>query len=97
MAKKTFKDNPALQFISTEESTAEQTQETAQTEQPDTAKQPPKGYKLNPLYLETKSRRVQLILQPSLHEKVRQAAQAEGISFNEYVHRVLEQAVKVKE
>ena len=95
MAKKTFKDNPALQFISAEESTPEQV--AAQTEQPDTAKQPPKGYKLNPLYLETKSRRVQLILQPSLHEKVRQAAQAEGISFNEYVHRVLEQAVKVKE
>ena len=91
MAKKTFKDNPALQFISTEESTAEQTQETAQTEQP------PKGYKLNPLYLETKSRRVQLILQPSLHEKVKQAAQSEGVSFNEYVHRVLEQAVKGKE
>ena len=90
MAKKTFKNNPALQFISTEESTAEQTQETAQTEQP------PKGYKLNPLYLETKSRRVQLILQPSLHEKVKQAAQTEGVSFNEYVHRVLEQAVKEK-
>ena len=97
MAKKTFKDNPALQFISTEESTAEQTQETTQTEQPDTAQQPPTGYELTPLYLETKSRRVQLISQPSLHEKVKQAAQSEGVSFNEYVHRVLERAVKEKE
>ena len=90
MAKKTFKDNPALQFISAEESTPEQETASIRT------KQPPEGYKLNPLYLETKSRRVQLILQPSLHEKVKQAAQTEGVSFNEYVHRVLEQAVKEK-
>ena len=91
MAKKTFKDNPALQFISAEESTAEQAAAPLRTQQP------LEGYKLNPLYLETKSRRVQLILQPSLHEKVKQAAQTAGISFNEYVHRVLEQAVKGKE
>ena len=47
MPKKSFKDNPALQFISTteEQPTAESTGK------------PPKGYKVNPLYVETKSRR----------------------------------------
>ena len=97
MAKKTFKDNPALQFISTEENTPEQESSQAPAERPAPPEQPPEGYKLNPLYLETKSRRVQLILQPSLHERVKQAAQTEGISFNEYVHRVLERAVKGSE
>ncbi len=97
MAKKTFKDNPALRFISTEENTPEQESSQAPAERPAPQEQPPEGYKLNPLYLETKSRRVQLILQPSLHERVKQAAQTEGISFNEYVHRVLERAVKGSE
>lgn len=97
MAKKTFKDNPALQFISTEESAPEQDISQAPAEQTSAPEQPPEGYKLNPLYLETKSRRVQLILQPSLHERVKQAAQTEGLSFNEYVHRALERAVKGSE
>ena len=43
---------------------------------------------------ETKSRRVQLLMQPSLHNKLKAAAQAQGISFNEYVHKALENAVK---
>ena len=97
MAKKTFKDNPALQFISTEKNTPEQESSQAPAERPAPPEQPPEGYKLNPLYLETKSRRVQLILQPSLHERVKQAAQTEGLSFNEYVHRALERAVKGSE
>ena len=95
MSKKTFKDNPALQFISTQDSTAEPEQ--IRQELPQSYDKPPEGYKLNPIYLEVKCRRVQLILQPSLYEKVKSAADAEGMSFNEYAHRALEQAVKDKE
>ena len=82
MPKKSFKDNPALQFISTTE------------EQPTTGStgKPPKGYKVNPLYVETKSRRLQLILQPSLYARVKAQAKAEGISVNEYCHRILDEA-----
>lgn len=82
MPKKSFKDNPALQFISTteEQPTAESTGK------------PPKGYKVNPLYVETKSRRLQLILQPSLYARVKAQAKAEGISVNEYCHRILDEA-----
>lgn len=49
----------------------------------------PEGYKLNPMFVELKSKRVQLILQPSLYKKVKMKADEEGLSFNEYVHRVL--------
>ena len=97
MAKKTFKDsiNPAMSFISQEsidraEGEAPTTEETAK---PRPAKAP-EGYKLNPLYVETKSKRVQLVLQPSLYTKVKAAADAEGISFNEYCHRLLEEATR---
>lgn len=52
----------------------------------------PEGYKSNPAYIELKSKRVQLVLQPSLYERVKKAADKEGISFNEYCHRLLEGA-----
>lgn len=54
----------------------------------------PEGYKLNPRYIETKTKRVQLVLQPSLYEEVKNAAKKTGLSFNEYVHRALHLALK---
>lgn len=92
MAKKSFTDavNPATMFIS--------------NAQPDAAQQPerhalkasdaPEGYKVNPAYIETKSKRVNLLMQPSLLEKVKAAAAAEGVSVNEYIHRTLEEATR---
>lgn len=88
MAKKTFiQDNPALQFISTQ--TEERDTPTEQT-QP----KAPEGYKLNPLYIETKSRRLQLVLQPSLYDRVKARAKAAGLSVNEYVHQILDEATR---
>lgn len=78
MAKKTFKDNPALQFISAAEEV--------------TPEPPAPAPKARPLPAETKSRRVQLVVQPSLYERVKDRAAAQGLSVNEYIHRVLEQA-----
>jgi hypothetical protein len=45
--------------------------------------------KPNPAYIETKSRRVQLLLQPTLHKKLKGMANAKGKSFNELVHSIL--------
>lgn len=88
MAKKSFKDNPALQFISTAEP-EEQEQTPAKT-----TDKAPEGYKVNPLYIETKSRRLQLVLQPSLYEKVKATAKAKKLSVNEYIHQLLEEATR---
>ena len=84
MAKKTFKDNPALQFISTADEGTEEREQTAEA----VPAKAPEGYKLNPLYVETKSRRLQLVLQPSLYDRVKAGAAAAGLSVNEYVHRI---------
>lgn len=83
MSKKNFKDNPALQFISTP---AEDRQA------PAAPTAPPPGFKI--VYEETKSRRLQLLLQPSLYRKIREAAEAAGISVNEYCHQALEIATR---
>jgi len=87
--KKSFKDNPALQFLSTP-----QEEETAQPEAVQKPAKAPAGYKLNPLYIETKSKRLQLVLQPSLLAKVKERAKEQGLSVNEFVHRILEEATR---
>lgn len=94
MAKKSFKDNPALQFISTagEEETAELEQA---PEQRASVSKAPDGYKPNPLYIETRSKRVQLVLQPSLYEKAKAKAKSGGYtSFNDFVHQLLEEVTR---
>ncbi len=65
--KKSFKTqlNPAMQFISPQEESVKTTDA-------------PEGYKANPLFVETKSRPLQLLLQPSLYERIKARATARG-------------------
>ena len=93
MAKKTFKDNinPAMSFIS-QESIDKTEGETATTETKRPTKAP-EGYKLNPLYIETKSERLQLLIQPSLKAKLKERAKAEGTSVNDLVSCILQEAL----
>lgn len=84
--KKSFKDmdNPALQFISS----AQQDEPTpAAPEAPAARPQPTQT-------AEVKSRRVQLVFQPSLYKRVKKAAKAAGLSVNEYVHQILDRETK---
>lgn len=79
MSKKNFINSPAQRFI-TSPKQPEQTEDfTTNIEDEDKEK------KLSG----TKTRRVQLIMQPELYEKAKAAAEKKGLSFNEYVHRVL--------
>ena len=83
--KKTFNlQNPALQFIST------QTNPTEQSAMP----KAPKGYKQNPIYIEKKTRRLQLLMQPSLYNKLKARAQNNGCSVNDTLHVILAEALK---
>ena len=86
--KKSFKAdlNPAMQFISTP-TEDERGTTTATAPAPD-------GYKVNPFYIEKRSKRLQLLIQPSLYDKIKAQADAEGCSVNDFIHRVLEDAVK---
>ena len=81
MPKKTFNDDmPALGFIS-------------EPAHPGTVKAPA-GYKINHAFIETKSKRVNVLMQPSLHERIKAAAAAQGLSVNDYIHKALEAAVE---
>ncbi|MBQ7102827.1 MAG: hypothetical protein IJN89_02080 [Anaerotignum sp.] len=111
MAKKTFMGNPAMQFITNPEEQTQPVKEEAvklpdeaaapeAAEVPDQVTAPqkaPEGYKLNPLYIEKKSRRLQLLMQPSLYAKVKENADAAGLSVNDYIHQALEEKTARKE
>lgn len=49
----------------------------------------PPGWKINHEIVESKSKRVQLLMQPTLHSKIKKSAQKKGLSVNDYIHRVL--------
>lgn len=79
--------NPALTFIS---GAAPKTEHKTR---PDDEAVEQKGYKKNPLYVETKSKRVQLLMKPSVYSKLKSLAMEQDISVNEIVNRVLEDHV----
>ena len=85
--KKSFKQDlsPAMQFISTPTETAQ--------EQP--VQEAPEGYYTHPLYIEKKSRRLQLLIKPSTYEKLKLRADTQtGGSVNEAVNAILEEALR---
>ena len=49
----------------------------------------PEGYKIAPQYVELKTKRVQLLVQPSLYEAVKAKASSLGISTNEAISEAL--------
>lgn len=96
MAKKNYinRENPVFNFIST----AGQEEPEPRTNRGETAgridRKAPEGYKPNPEFIEKKTRRLQLVLQPSLYEKVKARATENGASVNDYIHSILEEATR---
>lgn len=91
MPKKSFKDNPALAFVSTNILEAEK--ELAENEQTasGTIEKTPEGYKIKSTYVETKSRRIQLLLQPSLADAIKDSSKKNGISMNQAISEAIKQ------
>jgi predicted DNA binding CopG/RHH family protein len=102
--KKSFKaDDIAEQFLSgTEETAPISTAETVR-EQRETSKTAPGDdaiqqqgrlfevpMKPDYRYIETKSKRLNLLVQPSVFEKVKNTANKRGVSVNEFIHSLLE-------
>ena len=55
----------------------------------------PEGYKLVPI-TEARTRRVQLVMQPSLYDWAKKTASDENLTFNDYIHKLLERERKEK-
>lgn len=97
MAKKSFTDNPALQFISTPDPEPAQEQPTTESHKGKALDESrldeiraliPEGFKLVP-QRETKSKRLQLVITPTLYNKLKAAADTAGLSINEYTTQAI--------
>lgn len=54
---------------------------------------PPKGYNIDPRYVELKSKRYNALLKPSNFERLKASAEEAGISVNEVLNRLIEAAL----
>lgn len=99
MSKKSFIDNinPAMQFITPQQ------QEDPEAAPADSAQvhgkelTPPQGYKVDPRFIETRSKHVQLLVQPSLHKRVKALAKQQKRSVNDMLNALIEAALEVEE
>ena len=62
-----------------------------QPQQEQTAEKSPNGYKPNPLYVETKSRRLHLLVTPALFEKMKAEADRRELSVNALANEIFEE------
>lgn len=96
MTKKSFKA-PTMNFISDETIDKVDKPEDNTTEEntiikPKGLPKPPAGYKINRVFVETKSKRVHISMQPSLYNNAKKTATTLGISINDFIHRALHEA-----
>ena len=75
-----FNDEPEAKVEPVQETKQEITQPVAPA---------PKGYKVNPVYIEVKSERVQFVFQPSLLRAAKAEAKRRKTSLNELMHIAL--------
>jgi len=96
MSGKSFKKekNPALQFISSQAENKIQADNEISNDNQEQEINAEVPMKRNPLYIETKSKRVQLLMQPSLYSRLKEIAVQKGTSVNDLIHTVLEQSAK---
>ena len=97
--KKDFTGATSMQFISQEtidkvdQPEKKPSTRKKKTTTPKGTEKAPEGYKINPKYIETKSKRVQMLIQPSLHEKAKAVSNDLGISLNDFINRAIQEAV----
>lgn len=92
MSKDFKNENPAMAFISKKPQETESVRENAGFEQ----NRPPRGYRIDPRYIETKSKRVGVLMQPSVFERLKEFAFEKHISVNEAINEAVQQYLKLK-
>ena len=57
---------------------------------------PPPGWRMDPRFIECKTKRAPLMMPPSLHERAKAAAAKAGMSFNSWCLQAIEAALKAQ-
>lgn len=101
MAKKDFtgaleSSDPTLRFISTEAAPAPKKEKRSAAAAENDALSEfqakiPEGYKI--VRAETRSKRMHIVVTPTIYEKIKSESNAIGLSQNEYINQILEKAL----
>lgn len=89
-------NNPTLQFISKQPEPREIPPEPVEDKAAPRSRTAPPAHRAIPQFEETKSRRLQLLITPSLQEALRKKAAADHTSVNDLINTLLKQALKVR-
>lgn len=92
-----FTDNPAIPFITTPQEPQEQTTAETPSKTTEPAREAPQRPTMRFVYAEKKTQRVQLVMQPSVLERTRAAAESLNISLNEYINQAIIQRLDREE
>jgi len=96
MSKKSFKHEPALQFISSAPDVTESESSENPSDSVSSIKATaPLALKINNhVYLETKSKRFNMLIRPTLFEQLQGMAKERNTSVNELIHSILDAFVE---
>ncbi|MCL2289095.1 MAG: hypothetical protein FWC34_00090 [Bacteroidetes bacterium] len=81
MNKKSFKNEPALQFMSGKSAVSPQMESRDRQADEDAS---------GPILIERKSKRFNMLMRPSLFERLRKESEIKGLSVNELMNVILE-------
>ena len=91
MSKKSFRDNPALQFMSRpEETNREASVEVAEVREIRQVKEITDNFRVIPVAFEAKSKRFNMLMRPSVFVKLKRMSENKGTSVNDFMHTIME-------
>ena len=89
MSKKSFRDNPALQFMSRPEkemdSEVREIKEVMGTEE---------SFRVMPVVFEAKSKRFNMLIRPSVFADLRRISENKGTSVNDLINKIVENYIE---
>jgi len=97
MSKKSFRDNPALQFMSRVEK--EETKEVMVTEPKEIheitqdARIIASNFHIVPTVFEAKSKRFNMLIKPSVFENLKKISENNGTSVNDLINKIVEEYI----
>lgn len=100
MSKKSFKDNPALQFMSrAEEVNREAKEEKVEEKVPEVreikeVREVVSNFRAAPLIFETKSKRFNMLIRPSIYASLKEMSMNRGTSVNDLINTIVESYIE---
>jgi len=101
MSKKSFRDNPALQFVSraekevSRETVEEKIPETKEAKEIKEIREIVENFKITPITFEAKSKRFNMLIRPSVYINLKKLAQIQGTSVNDLINKIVENYVEI--